>query len=418
MLKGEAGTNSFSNLSFQEELSTKELSNIEQKEQIAAREAGTNSFSKSFLDRILSLRKWLQIFLLSSFQLTCAALLLGTYSVSMSFQSLSEQLGRNSFQSFQLCRSNLDSLIRQLDLVTSLSLALVLGSRSCRTQLENKQVQQLTQKSFQLTSAVLLAATLVAFSLGAYQHKSFQLPMQQLCLGWTQGGDYPHRALPRARCTSLHRPALTLISLSFTIDAWLKTSSDRAWTRRSLTTRSWRTRSSPTACTTSTNRSTTRSLRRTLLSIVWFSFLISNIFLGNSFWKQEVAENDELSENVWEQELEEQLAAKPLQQDQLQQNQLKEKNQNKKHKDQLRANSVPDSELRQLHLQHLHEQEQPFTGTKHLPKEQCLTSCLLRQMISSFSKKELERLHLTRSSLEQDEHKKQLEQLLSEQLCA
>ena len=89
----------------------------------------------------------------------------------------------------------------------------------------------------------------------------------------------------------------------------------------------------------------------------------------------------------------------------------------KKHKDQLRAKSVPDSKLRQLHLQHLHEQDQPFTGTKHLPKEQCFTSCLLRQMISSFSKKELERLHLTRSSLEQDEHKKQLEQLLSEQLC-
>ena len=39
-------------------------------------------------------------------------------------------------------------------------------------------------------------------------------------------------------------------------------------------------------------------------------------------------------------------------------------------------------------------------------------------MISSFSKKKLERLHLTRSSLQQDEHKKQLEQLLSEQLCA
>ena len=137
LAEGEAGTNSFSQLSFHEE-----LSHLDHKEQLAAREAGTNSFSKSFLDRILSLRKWLQIFLLSSFQLTCAALLLGTYSVSMSFQSLSEQLGRtslesvseqlckNSFQSFQLCRSNLDSLIRQLDLVTSLSVALVLGSKS------------------------------------------------------------------------------------------------------------------------------------------------------------------------------------------------------------------------------------------------------------------------------------------------
>ena len=91
-----AGTNSFSNLSFQEG--------------IATREAGTNSFStQSFLDRILSLRMWLQIFLLSSFQLTCAALLLGTYSVSMSFQSLSEQLCRNSSQSLsdQLCMRHL-----------------------------------------------------------------------------------------------------------------------------------------------------------------------------------------------------------------------------------------------------------------------------------------------------------------------
>ena len=109
-----AGTNSFSNLSFQEG--------------IATREAGTNSFStQSFLDRILSLRMRLQIFLLSSFQLTCAALLLGTYSVSMSFQSLSEQLCSN-----QLCRGILDSLIIQLDLVTSLSLALVLGSKRCK----------------------------------------------------------------------------------------------------------------------------------------------------------------------------------------------------------------------------------------------------------------------------------------------
>ena len=99
----------------------------------------------------------MQIFLLSSFQLTCAALLLGTYSVSMSFQSLSDQLCRNSFQTLsnQLCRSTFDSLIRQLDLVTSLSLALWLGSRSCKTQLQTKQLQQMTQKSFQLTQVQL-----------------------------------------------------------------------------------------------------------------------------------------------------------------------------------------------------------------------------------------------------------------------
>ena len=181
LAEGGAGTNSFSNISFQEELSTRELSNIEHKEQLAAREAGTNSFS-SFLARILSLRKRLQTFLLSSFQLTCAALLLGTYSVSTSFQSLSEQLCRYSFQSLkqlcrcsfqslsnQLCRSNLDSLIRQLDLATSLSLALMLGSRSCRTQLENKQVQQLTQKSFQLTQVQLCQS----LAQGGVQHKAF-----------------------------------------------------------------------------------------------------------------------------------------------------------------------------------------------------------------------------------------------------
>ena len=39
----------------------------------------------------MSLKRRLQIFLLSSFQLTCAALLLGTYSLSMSFPNESLQ---------------------------------------------------------------------------------------------------------------------------------------------------------------------------------------------------------------------------------------------------------------------------------------------------------------------------------------
>ena len=73
-----AGTNSFSNMSFQERM--------------LAQEAETNSFfTQSFSDRILSLRMCLRIFLLSSFQLICAALLLGTYSVSLSFPSQSLQ---------------------------------------------------------------------------------------------------------------------------------------------------------------------------------------------------------------------------------------------------------------------------------------------------------------------------------------
>ena len=135
-----AGTNSFPHLSFPKE------------DQLAAKEAETNSFfTQSFSDWILSLSIWLRIFWLSSFQLTCAALLLGTYSVSMSFpnQSLQQdelevaylqsptrasqlphhslkqpELYRSSFQrlSDQLCEIILDSLIIQLDLVTSLSL--------------------------------------------------------------------------------------------------------------------------------------------------------------------------------------------------------------------------------------------------------------------------------------------------------
>ena len=73
-----AGTNSFSNISFQEKKPPKE--------------AETNSFfAQSFSDRILSLSIWLRIFLLCSFQLACAALLFGTYSLSMSFPNESLQ---------------------------------------------------------------------------------------------------------------------------------------------------------------------------------------------------------------------------------------------------------------------------------------------------------------------------------------
>ena len=357
-----AGTNSFSNL--------------------AVREVGTNSFSnKSFAERVLSLQMRLKTSLFRSFQLTCAALLLGTYSVLMSFPNESlqsdelaaaysrdsfqhqciqqdelevaymhgpmranqlqqhslqqQELCRSSFQSFsdQLSRNILDSLLIQLDLVTSLSLTWF-GSTRCRKQLQSDSFDRSSFEHRALPCAALLATTLVAFSLGAYQYKSFQLPMQQLYLSWTQGGAYPHRALS----------ALTLISLSLAINAWLKTSSKRAWIRRSLPTRSSSTTSFTTASTKSATNSATRSLQRTLLSVVWFSFLINNIFIGNSFWRKEPVDNNELSETVWEQELEEHLAAKPLQHNQLQQNKLDDKKKNKKQQDQLSA-SVPDREL-------------------------------------------------------------------------
>ena len=260
LAEGGAGTNSFSQHSFQEELCHFELA-----DEIAEREAGTDSFShKSFLDRILSLKRRLRIFLFSSFQHTCAALLLGTSYVTMSFQSLSEQL----------CKSNLASLINQLDLRTSLSLN-QFGSTTCRSQLQ--------QNKFQ----------------------SVQLAKQQLPAN-------------RALATQL---------------------------------------------------------------------------------QHDQNENNELDEN------------KSFEHNQLQRNKFETKKQNK----QLQEQSVPDSEHRQLHLHQLHDQDQPFKGTKQLSKKPCFTSCLSRQMISSFSKQELERLHLTRSSFRQDDHKEQLEHRQSAQ---
>ena len=128
--------------------------------EIAKSEAGTNSFThKSFLDRILSLKRRLRIFLLVSFQLICAALLLGTSYVTKSFQSLSEQL----------CKSNLDSLISQLDLRTSLSLN-QFGSTTCRSQLQQNKFQ-----SEQLVQQQLPANRALATQLQHNQHQNTSL---------------------------------------------------------------------------------------------------------------------------------------------------------------------------------------------------------------------------------------------------
>ena len=210
LAEGGAETNSFSTMSFQERM--------------LAQEAETNSFSQSFSDRILSLRMCLRIFLLSSFQLTCAALLLGTCSFTMSFpnESLqSEELvtaySRSSFQqqslqhdelvtayckdsfqhqglqheeletayaysplqqdsfqqkklhrnsleilseqlcSTQLCRINLESLINQLDLETSLSLTWF-GSTRCRHQLQSDSFDRSSFEHRALPCAALLDA--------------------------------------------------------------------------------------------------------------------------------------------------------------------------------------------------------------------------------------------------------------------
>ena len=90
---------------------------------------------------------------------------------------------------------------------------------------------------------------------------------------------------------------------------------------------------------------------------------------------------------------------------------------NKKHNKQLQQQQLPARELSHLHLLQLHHQDQPFSGRKQLPKEPCFTSCSFSKMISSFSKKKLGRLHLTRSILELDEHTKQLSHKQFQQLC-
>ena len=60
-------------------------------------------------------------------------------------------------------------------------------------------LQQLTPsnslESFQLPSSALLLATLAVYILVVYQHKSFQLTMQQLCFSQAQGGDISQQSL-------------------------------------------------------------------------------------------------------------------------------------------------------------------------------------------------------------------------------
>ena len=178
------------------------------------------------------------------------------------------------------------------------------------------------------------------------------------------------------------------------------------------------TRSSQTALATSFTTPATSSFRRTLLSKLWFSFLFSNFFLSSSFWKTEVDKHTELSQIVWEQELEElrvdesfqldpfhdHLGKENLWSDQLQQNNL-EKNMQKKQKkqqDQLSA-SVPDRELSQLHLHQLCLQDPASTISRQLPEE---------SLSSSFSKQKLSEQDLSNNSF--DKNKQLAERNLSQ----
>ena len=260
-LERRAGTNSFSKISLQEKKPPKE--------------AKTNSFSSQSFSGILSLNLWWRIFFLCSFPLVCAALLLGACSFRISFPTESLQAdqleatyfrssfdrhslqqeelvaayGRKSFeqQSFQqdelelacllrpMRASQLDSLEQmelcrinfQLDLETSLSLPWFSLLR-CRYQLQSDSFDGSSFEQRALSCAALLYKTRISTQLQGRQVQSFQLQWQQLSFGLVSGGVHLRAFYQPALQTRPLSTALTLISLSLAITAWLKPSSKRA----------------------------------------------------------------------------------------------------------------------------------------------------------------------------------------------
>ena len=205
--------------------------------------------------------------------------------MSLSFPGLS----RNQLQTDSFCRISFEqmelySLNRfsyQLDLDTSLSLP-QFSFHSCSSNSFEKRA---------LHCAALLFR--IRFSRNQLQNnsvQSFQLTGQQLCLGFVSGG----ASETRASTLPLQLTASTWISLSLAFEAWLKSSKtacSRRTLRQSLCLASLSTRASQTAYpttslpTTSCNKAAsttafrrTSSKRRTLLSVLWFSFLF-NILL-------------------------------------------------------------------------------------------------------------------------------------------
>ena len=240
---------------------------------------------------------------------------------------LEHSLGFTCFSLSQCSRSTLESF-NQLDPTNSLSLP-KLGSISFSYQL---QADSFDRISFELR-AFRGAASLQIPRIRQSQLQSFQLPKQQLNRGFVQGGAASASTLTslslaqdawlkssskRAWRRRTSSTASTLTSLSLAQDAWLKTSSLRAWNssplQRSLftatfPTRAFRTTSSHRSAsmrplqTTSFRRSasasalattsfrTTSSFQTTLSC---FSFLFNNFVFNNSFARKEVEKKNEL----------------------------------------------------------------------------------------------------------------------------
>ena len=195
----------------------------------------------------------------------------------------------HSLQQMEL--SKIESFIHQLDLENSLSLPWF-SLLICRYQLQPDSFDRSSFEQRALPCAALLYKPRINIQLQERQVQSFQLTVFQLSFvlvsGRAQHRAFQQPALTTRACrTSWHSTALTLMSLSLAINAWLKTSSLGAWRRRTLRrslfttclpTTSFSKAASKTAFPTTSYR-TTSSLRRTLL---WFSFLFTILF-SNSF---------------------------------------------------------------------------------------------------------------------------------------
>ena len=462
LVKWRAGTNSFSTLSFQKPFK-RDLSNFEQQEQNALKEAGTNSFSVSFLQWILSLKSRL----LGIFQF-CSALFLGTFCAkSFQIESLNGQLCRN--QSL-ISKSSFHSLLPAcLNLGISLSLE-SLGSINCSfqqqdqlqavqlssQQLDQERIKSLERKRSSLRTIQLLVA-LFLFSLAFNSYSSFSTLREQELENhneftttfleqeldktnelspnfWKQelgeNTEHPNNcwaaeeleeqnlqnsALQTQLQENLSNNQLLTRSLNIatcTTRTSSTPSSHRPASMRSLQT-SFRRLASASALATTSFRPTS-SFRTTLFC---FSFLINNLYINNSFANKKVETKDELQQNFLEQELEKVLANKTcslgpydhleqnLWQIQLQELSLQQNNQEQQ--TQLSA-TVPDNQLCQLHLSQLCPEDPDSAFSRQLPEEPWSASGLrtaawpaaVQPDHLSFSKKTLSEQDLSNISLD------------------
>ena len=285
-----AGTNSFSKIS------------LEQRS--LAQEAEKNSFEHSLTKMSLSLRMCLRIFLLGSFQLVCAALLVETSSFKISFSDRSLQqdqlvatylssFNRTSLQPEELAAAYFKTSFQQhsfqQDSFHKDELAACLLSPTRAMQLESLHQKKLCNKSFQqLDLQISLSLSLSSFhscSKNSFEQRALhcaalpfrnrvsrnqltkqqltgqQLTVQQLSLGFVSGG----ASEKRASTSPLQLTAWTWISLSLAFRAWLKSTSQRACRSRlakSKCTASLSTIASTSACPTLAQR-TTKSLPAT-----------------------------------------------------------------------------------------------------------------------------------------------------------